>query len=61
MSEKQEKKKRYNQKLGLIQQFEAWAASEPPIWMFLRWKKWLASRPQWWLEIRVKAAIRNDE
>lgn len=46
MSERQEKKKRYNQKLELILRFEVWAASEPPIWMFLRWKKWLASRPQ---------------
>lgn len=57
MSERQEKKKRYNQKLELIRRFEVWAASEPPIWMFLRWKKWLASRPKWWPEIELEEQL----
>ena len=49
MSAKREKKRRYNQKLGYIETFNAWAEKEPPIWMLWRWMKWLAERPvRWW-------------
>lgn len=53
MSEKQEKKKRYNQKLELINRFERWAADEPPIFMIFRWKRWLNARPKLWDEIEI--------
>lgn len=45
MSEKQEKKKRYNQRLEFIALFEKWLASEPPMWRFIKWRKWKNSRP----------------
>lgn len=57
MSAKREKKKRYNQKLELIQKFERWAIEEPPIWMFWRWKKWLSRRPEWWPEIELEEQL----
>ena len=45
MSERVEKKRRYNQKLELIRDFEAWLASEPPKIMFWAWRKWKKNRP----------------
>lgn len=53
MSEKQEKKRRYNQKLEWIAAFERWLADEPPIWRLWAWRNWKNSRP----EIRV---VEND-
>lgn len=47
MSERQEKKRRYNLRLEYIAHFADWLDREPPMWMFWRWKKWKASRPVW--------------
>lgn len=53
MSEKREKKKRYNQKLEWIDSFEIWLYDfemwldeEPPIWKFHAWRNWKNSRPK---------------
>lgn len=45
MSERQEKKRRYNQKLEWISAFEIWLDSEPPIWRLFAWWEWKNSRP----------------
>lgn len=47
MSERQEKKARYNQRLVFIAEFEKWLQLEPPVWMFISWRRWLRSRPIW--------------
>lgn len=46
MSEKQEKRKRYNQKLDYISEFEKWLKLEPCILRFVSWHKWLEKRPR---------------
>ena len=46
MSEKQEKKRRYNQKLEWIAAFEKWLENEPPIWKLFAWRRWKNSRPE---------------
>ena len=58
MSEKQERKRRYNLKLEFIAAFERWISEEPPIILFWRWKKWKNSRPIW-AEVEKKGA--NNE
>ena len=45
MSERQEHKKRYNQKLEYIAQLEKWLKAEPPMVLFWRWRKWKNNRP----------------
>ena len=47
MGEKQEKKRRYNLRLEFIANFAEWLKSEPPMWMFWRWRKWKKNRPVW--------------
>lgn len=47
MSEKREKKRRYNLRLEYIAAFGKWLNAEPPMWMFWRWAKWKRSRPVW--------------
>ena len=47
MSESREKKRRYNLRLEYISQFSDWLNSEPPIWMFKKWRKWKNSKPVW--------------
>lgn len=47
MSERQEKKTRYNQRLEFVAKFETWLQREPPVWMFISWRRWLRSRPIW--------------
>jgi hypothetical protein len=47
MSERQEKKTRYNQRLAFIAAFEKWLQTEPPAWRFIAWRRWLRSRPIW--------------
>lgn len=46
MSERQEKKRRYNQKLEWIAAFEKWLASEPPIWKLFSWRRWKKNKPE---------------
>lgn len=52
MSEKREKKRRYNEKLEYIAHFEEWIAEfqkwveqEPPVWRFIKWHNWLNKKP----------------
>ena len=47
MSERREKKRRYNLRLEYISHFSDWLNSEPPIWMFWAWHKWKKRRPIW--------------
>ena len=47
MSERQEKKKRYNQRLEFIARFDKWLRAEPPMWRVFKWKKWKNNRPIW--------------
>lgn len=46
MSEKQEHRKRYNEKLQYIADFENWLEMEPPFILFFKWRKWINSRPK---------------
>ena len=47
MSESREKKRRYNLRLEYIAHFGCWLDSEPPMWMFWKWRKWKRSKPVW--------------
>ena len=47
MSERQEKKKRYNLRLMWIADFQKWMDREPPIWRLIAWHRWKKSRPTW--------------
>ena len=47
MSERQEKKKRYNRRLEFIARFDKWLRNEPPIWRFFKWHRWKKNRPMW--------------
>lgn len=46
MSEKQEKKRRYNQRLAFIAAFEYWLKSEPHWWRFISHYKWRKRKPE---------------
>ena len=50
MSERQEKKRRYNLRLEYIASFNRWIASEPPKILFWRWRKWRDARPVFTIE-----------
>lgn len=45
MSEKREKKRRYNEKMAFIKAFEAWLDKEPPMIRILKWRKWKKEKP----------------
>lgn len=45
MSEKQQRKRRYNQKLTYIAAFEKWLAQEPPRIFFWKWIRWKREKP----------------
>ena len=47
MSERQEKKARYNQRLQYIAEFIKWQDREPSMWRVFKWRKWKAERPVW--------------
>lgn len=51
MSESREHKRRYNQRLKYIADFEKWLASEPPMIRFFAWHRWKRRRPVWKEEI----------
>ena len=46
MSERQEKKRRYNQNLEYIADFNRWLNEEPPILKFISWHNWKKARPK---------------
>lgn len=47
MSESQEHKRRYNQRLQFIAAFEKWLAEEPPMFRIFAWWRWKRLRPTW--------------
>lgn len=47
MSERQEKKKRYNLRLQYIAAFNKWLAREPQMWRIFAWRRWKRGRPVW--------------
>lgn len=47
MSESREHKRRYNQRLQYIAEFEKWMSAEPSMLLIFSWHKWLKSRPVW--------------
>lgn len=47
MSERQEKKRRYNQRLQYIADFTKWLESEPPMIRIITWRRWKKRRPVW--------------
>ena len=50
MSERQEKKKRYNLRLMWIADFDMWLNREPPMWRVFAWQRWKRERPEWMAE-----------
>ena len=46
MSERQEKKRRYNKKLEYIADFNKWLNEEPPMLRFISWHSWKKTRPK---------------
>lgn len=46
MSQKTEKKKRYNQKLEFAVALEKWVKEEPAKWNLIAWFKWMRQRPK---------------
>lgn len=60
MSERKEKKRRYNLRLEYIAQFNNWLALEPPMWMFWKWRKWKENRPVWNDEELLKSKRERD-
>lgn len=47
MSERQEKKKRYNLRLQYIAEFQKWLDQEPPMFRVFKWRRWKRERPVW--------------
>ena len=47
MSERQEKRTRYNQRLQYIAEFIKWQDREPPMWRVFKWRKWKQELPVW--------------
>lgn len=47
MSERQEHKKRYNQRLEFIAHFTKWLEKEPPMIRIISWWRWKKQRPVW--------------
>ena len=46
MSERQDKKRRYNQRLAFIAAFTHWLHNEPAWWRFISRARWLSKRPK---------------
>lgn len=51
MSERQEKKRRYNLRLEYIATFQKWLDREPSIFRVFAWHKWKRERPVWKAEV----------
>ena len=47
MSERVEKRKRYNQRLQYIAEFQKWLAREPSMLRVISWHRWKRQRPVW--------------
>lgn len=45
MSEKQEKRRRFNERMEYVAEFNAWLRKEPPMWKLLSWWRWKKTRP----------------
>ena len=47
MSESREHKRRYNQRLQYIAEFNKWLDAEPPMLHLISWLRWKKLRPVW--------------
>ena len=47
MSERQEKKRRYNRRLEYIAEFQKWLNREPSMLRAFSWHRWKRERPVW--------------
>lgn len=47
MSERKEKKRRYNLRLEYISAFNRWLSREPSMLRVISWRKWKRERPVW--------------
>lgn len=47
MSESREHKRRYNQRLQYIADFNKWLAAEPSMLRLISWHRWKTRRPVW--------------
>lgn len=45
MSEKQEKRKRFEQHMEYHAELKAWLMKEPPMWSIFEWWRWKKTRP----------------
>lgn len=45
MSEKQEKRKRFEQRMEYHAKLKAWLMKEPPMWRIFEWWRWKKTRP----------------
>lgn len=45
MSEKQEKRRRFNERMEYAAEFNAWLRKEPPMWRIFEWWRWKKTRP----------------
>lgn len=45
MSEKQSKRRRYNQRLPYLTAFEAWVSRKPPFFRFIKFRRWKREAP----------------
>ena len=50
MSERREKKRRYNLRLMRIADFDKWLNREPSMWRLFAWRRWKRERPAWMAE-----------
>ncbi|MBQ7671311.1 MAG: hypothetical protein IJS45_11440 [Clostridia bacterium] len=48
MSEKQEHRRRFYQKVQYVAEFENWLREEPPFFRFIKWHRWKKRRPTMW-------------
>lgn len=47
MSERVEKRKRYNQRLQYIAEVQKWLSREPSMLRVISWHRWKRQRPVW--------------
>ena len=45
MGEKQEKRKRFEQRMEYHAELKAWLMKEPPMWRIFEWWRWKKTRP----------------
>ena len=61
MSEKQNRKRRYNEKLEFIAEFERWLKREPSIFRIFKWHKWKKEKPELYKIAEYERTCRTDD